>query len=513
MILNSVTAIQQSIMQSNDTSLISSYELLRSLNQQISFWQQKPISERKVDLSGLENQANELEKNLTHQSRDFALMQQQFSITWQDVQKSLTPGETAIEFINFDYYNGKRWTDSTLYCALVLRKEYQFPKMVFLFEEKQLDSLLTKCKSPDDNTFVVQLYNRSTKVLQSSFHAYGAELYQLIWSPIDSLLSGIRTIFFAPSGKLHQVAFAAIPYGENRLLMDKYNLVQFSSTREIALGRKDELILSPDYTTVLYGGIQYLSDTTQMIEEALAYNRSTGVSRITSINLQDTLPPFLPLPGTENEIKEINTLLKDRQKSCITFTGTKASEESFRALSGNTSPGILHIATHGFFFADPPEKPKERMDFMLTGQQKFTQSDDPLLRSGLIFAGANHYWMGEKLPAGVQDGLVTAKDVSTMNLTNTKLVVMSACETGLGYIEGSEGVFGLQRGFKMAGVNALIMSLWQVPDAETAQFMEMFYSGWLSGKTLRQAFLDTQHAMKDSYPDDPYKWAAFVMVE
>jgi CHAT domain-containing protein len=136
-----------------------------------------------------------------------------------------------------------------------------------------------------------------------------------------------------------------------------------------------------------------------------------------------------------------------------------------------------------------------------------------LQRSGLVFAGANHYWKGETLPQGLEDGLVTAKEISSMVLTNTQLVVLSACQTGLGDIRGGEGVFGLQRGFKMAGVKTLIMSLWKVPDVETALFMKTFYGEWLTGKPLRQAFIDTQRTMSKNYPNDPYKWAAFVMVQ
>lgn len=146
-----------------------------------------------------------------------------------------------------------------------------------------------------------------------------------------------------------------------------------------------------------------------------------------------------------------------------------------------------------------------------TEQHAFKLSDNPLNRSGLLFAGANNSWKG-KPAEGLEDGILTAYEASNVVLTNTKLVTLSACETGLGDIKGSEGVYGLQRAFKMAGAEYLLMSLWKVPDAETAEFMEHFYGKWFSGGTIEAAFQETQHYMKRRYPGTPYKWAAFVLI-
>jgi len=154
------------------------------------------------------------------------------------------------------------------------------------------------------------------------------------------------------------------------------------------------------------------------------------------------------------------------------------------------------------------------MRFMQTEQEnRFIYSPDPLIRSGLALAGANHAWQGEKLPKGVEDGILTSRDVSRMNLMNTELVVLSACQTGLGDVKGSEGVYGLQRAFKMAGVRYLLMSLWKVPDESTKEFMVTFYKQLLSGESIRESYQTTQQVMSTKYPDDPFKWAAFVLIE
>jgi len=139
-------------------------------------------------------------------------------------------------------------------------------------------------------------------------------------------------------------------------------------------------------------------------------------------------------------------------------------------------------------------------------------SDDPLMRSGLMLAGANNVWSGKPLK-GIQDGILTGYEISNLYLPNTKLVVLSACETGLGNIEGSEGVNGLQRAFKLAGAKNLLMSLWRVPDNTTAEFMQIFYEKLFSKKTISQAFGEAQTFMKNKYRNEPHKWAGLILVQ
>ena len=176
-------------------------------------------------------------------------------------------------------------------------------------------------------------------------------------------------------------------------------------------------------------------------------------------------------------------------------------------MSGH-SPQILHIATHGFFLPEPDKQGKEAG---LNNENTYSLADNPLLRSGLILSGGNYAWSGKSPVEGVEDGIATAYEISQLNLSSTELVVLSACETALGDVKGSEGVFGLQRAFKMAGVKKLIVSLWQVPDKETAELMTAFYGYWLSGKKIEDAFSQAQTDMRKKYA--PYYWAAFVLIE
>jgi CHAT domain-containing protein len=149
----------------------------------------------------------------------------------------------------------------------------------------------------------------------------------------------------------------------------------------------------------------------------------------------------------------------------------------------------------------------------MAGGKVFQQADNPLFRSGLLFAGANAAWNGKFTEGQEEDGILTAFEVSNLYLPNTKLVVLSACETALGDIKGSEGVYGLQRAFKMAGVKNLVMSLWKVPDEATSDFMQLFYKNMFQGKPIDLSFYETQKQMKNKYRNEPYQWAAWILVK
>ena len=200
-----------------------------------------------------------------------------------------------------------------------------------------------------------------------------------------------------------------------------------------------------------------------------------------------------------------------RSTSCFSIhSRERARKEDFRKLDGN-SPQILHLAIHGFFLPIAKTKPQNYFDVNI-GKDTLIMQQNSMFRSGLVLAGGNFAWMGQELP-GVEDGILTAYDIAHMDLSNTELVVLSACETALGEIEGNEGVIGLQRAFKIAGVKQIMMSLWKVPDNETVELITLFYSNWLSGQSTREALRNAQLSMKEKYLEEPYKWAAFILVE
>jgi CHAT domain-containing protein len=249
-------------------------------------------------------------------------------------------------------------------------------------------------------------------------------------------------------------------------MTEKYNLVRLSSTRELAMDRP-----AIEYKkATLYGYIRYSTTIEGMVVAAAKY-------RGTQRDYADDLP------GTKKEIAAIDTILKEQQLQVQIFTSSEANEESVKALSGSKQ-NILHFATHGFYWQD-------------------STGIDPMERCGLLFAGANNVLIGspERLKdVEVNDGILTAKELSVLDFRNADIVVMSACETGLGEING-EGVFGLQRAFKMAGAKTIMMSLWQVSDDATRLLMTSFYRNLSQGMSKREAFRSAQQEVRNYTTD------------
>jgi CHAT domain-containing protein len=194
------------------------------------------------------------------------------------------------------------------------------------------------------------------------------------------------------------------------------------------------------------------------------------------------------------------------------YQDAEGHEESFKALD-RTGAELIHLATHGYFLEDLEEDEEEwELVRRLGGGRRGGEEKDPLLQSGLILAGGNHAWRGKPAGGTTEDGILTAAEIAELNLLGAELVVLSACETGLGEVNNGEGVFGLQRAFKLAGVKTLIMSLWEVADEATAKLMGEFYRRWLGGEGKEEAFKGARGEVRALYPA-PYYWAAFVMLD
>ena len=500
LIINAAEQLRQIIGSTNDTLLINLYNNWIDIKEQLAFWYAKPVGERKTELLQLEEKANLFEKELVRLSSSFRNERQDKS--WRDIQQALQPGEAAVEFSNFRFHNGREFTDSFFYVAVVIRKDNPAPQLITLFEQKQLGTLASKFSFGE--RLINLLYAAPGK--QGNTNT-GNSLYSLVWKPLEKSLAGINTVYFSPAGELYKVSFASLPVNSTQVLSDQYNLVQLNTTTSV-ITATNAVIANSD-TLILYGGVQYDADSLSIRRAVLQYGGSDFAKRSLPENLlRSSIGDFNYLSETEKEVNEIKRLAEQKKYTVTVASGINATEESVKHLSGRESPSVVHIATHGFFFPDPSLTKKELSS---SSRSVFRQSDNPLIRSGLALAGANNAWRGKPV-AGVEDGILTAYEVANMYLPNTKLAVLSACETGLGDIEGSEGVYGLQRSFKMAGAANLVMSLWKVPDAETAEFMQEFYKNIFAQQTIHAAFYTAQTMMKNKYRNEPFKWAAWVMV-
>ena len=489
LLLTSEMEFNKLIAESKDTKLIAEFEKMRLLGLILNGELEKNIDERTYNCDSLENEIQKIERHLVENCRQYGDFTRTIAINWKDVQKSLKPNDAAIEFANYTE------NDTTKYAAIVLTKSMESPVFVPLFNENDIARLLrgiTPAKpdvpKDDDNRGASTVTAKRQGIYEST------GLYKLIWQPLEKYFPENPRVYFAPSGALHQIAVEYAPIDHDKTISDKYEIYRVSSTRFLAM----DYMPKPMKNSVLYGGIFYDSDTTTMKRESDRYSTRGGntIRSFSSLNRDEDRGSLNYLPGTKTEVENIVGNLKKNRVKTKLYEGIQANEESFKALSGKEI-STMHIATHGFFLPT---------DEKMSGDQS-------LVQSGLLLSGANYAWQNKPLPEGIEDGILTAKEISFMDLRKTDLVVLSACQTALGEITG-EGVFGLQRGFKKAGVRTIIMSLWPVDDNATLLMMTEFYTNLTKGMTKREAFLTAQNKVKTTEGfENPRYWAAFIMLD
>ena len=320
-------------------------------------------------------------------------------------------------------------------------------------------------------------------------------------------LKGIKNIYFSADRKLHHIGIEYALQEDGRIINNNYNIYRLSSTRLLAEANEKNRVKN----AVLYGGLQYDLEPEQLIAESRNGEYHADKTSRSAGELTHLRYGVKYLPGTKQEIEDIYKRFTSKKNQCDTITGIAGTEESFKQLASK-NVGIIHLATHGYYWSEEDAEERNYVSFLSNTYNKLRNFEDrALLRSGLFFSGANIGLSGEDLPDDVEDGVLTAQELSAMNLGNVDMVVMSACQSGLGETSG-EGVFGLQRGFKLAGANTLLMSLWKVDDEATKILMTEFYKNYLSGKTKRESLLLAQEILRKTHPEPEY-WAGFILLD
>ena len=478
-LLNSENSVKRVINDSEDKSLKSMWDEMKSDRYILSKELQRDSLERKLNVDSLQKVIYNLEDTLILKCKEYGDITQSMKLKWQDVQKTLRPENIAIEFLSFPINN-----DSVMYVALTLRKESKFPKMITLFEERQLkqvsDTLYYQCK----------------------------EMTDLVWQPLQAELEGIKNIYFSPSGALYNIGIEYLPG------MEDYNIYRLSSTRELITGGKTET----KNRAVLYGGLRYDAGFDKSVTEKSLAILDEAFKERANVRGMGLRGGKEYLKHTKEEVDIIGEELGKLNWECVIDSAAMGTEESFKALSGR-KVGCLHISTHGFYY-NKEDADNARYKFMLIDNNMVSDEDKALTRSGLVMSGANHILEGDTLPDNVEDGILTAKEIADVDLRGLDLVVLSACQTGLGDIAQGEGVFGLQRGFKKAGANSILMSLWEVDDKATQILMTQFYRNLLSGQSKRQSLLSAQKNLREyrntngeQCYNSPKYWAAFILLD
>lgn len=472
----------------------------------------KIAKKRGVNIDSLISQANKQEQQLARNSKIIALQLQKDKkqITFTDLKNNLSPNEVCIDILHFPFYNTDRdKVDSIVYYALLTHSTSTAPEFIRLGLEKELQNILRFEIKPGKSNYTT--------------HSY---LYKLIWRPLLPYLDEVKTIHLSLSGILHKVSFEALSEDVEKelYLADQYTIHYYGTLRDFVLN-KEKKETSSKKSIALFGGAKFkmdsshlaqLVDTSLDLEESwLLFENKRGIP----VNSGDSIRSrgFGMLKGSLEEVQRIGKLFEAKTWKVHTFTQEKALEDKVKMSSGRKAPSVLHFATHGYFFSTPKQSVYWGKDKML--RDRLWYHPNPLFRSGLAFTGANYAWLGGIPIKGLEDGILTAYEVAGLDLYNTELAVLSACETGKGTIDNNEGVLGLQRAFKTAGVDKLIISLWKVDDKATRLLMEQFYKNYLDGEPIVKALKNAQLYLRNYLNKDgekiyssPYFWGSFILI-
>lgn len=415
------------------------------------------------------------------------------SIKYSDIQNKISDNSVVIEFFKAPYWNDFNYKEDEInneygYYAIIL-KSVGTPKVIPLCLSESLPL-------SDGHGFL-------PKELDT--------IATLIWDPILPELKHIDTIYFTPDADLHNMPLEYLSIGTDSIISDIYNIFRLSSSRELVNNSGSKSIESVS----LFGNMQYgnkfdeieSEDTSFSIEESLAVgNNDLSL-------LRDIRGTVEALPNTLKEIHAIGSIVMNNHIVCSLISGNDATETSFKAMSGN-APTIVHIATHGKYWPKIEILDDEKLiqaSFLknIFGDYNF---EDALSRSVLLFSGANYALHGQQVESE-NDGVLTAREISSLDLSNIDLLVLSACQTALGDLH-EDGVFGLQRGFKKAGVNTILMSLWEVDDEATKELMICFYENLLKGSSKIEALKEAQKKIRETPGyEDPEYWAGFILLD
>lgn len=457
-LLNSSKSINKIIDQSDDIELISTYnnwiELKTSLAKYYS------MSKKELELAGISigailNEANNLEKKISLKTDLLSSNHSVKQNNWKDVQSKLNEDEAAIEIIRIKKNTSN---DIVWYAAVIVKPELSVPKLIVLDNGMDLESKFFK------------LYINSIK-----FKRQDTQSYNNFWKPIDEALVGVKKIFLSSDGIYNKINISSLfnPTPETYVL-DQMIVHNVTNTIEVT-SNMQPITINDEFNITLLGDPSFDGDGKQDYS-------------------------ITPLPGTRIEVETIDSLTQIKGIESVKLLGNSASEENLKSIE---STNILHIATHGFFLAD--NDPNEDM---------YSIENNPLMRSGLLLFGSAKSFRGDHIgfsgSSELEDGILTAYETMNMRLTKTDLVILSACETGLGEVKNGEGVYGLQRAFIIAGAKSIIISLWKVDDTSTKELMILFYQNIFNGMDKFEALNIAQKQLKEKY-SLPYYWGAFVI--
>jgi CHAT domain-containing protein len=467
-LLNSQLKVKNKIYASGDTTAIRLYQTLQDLRDNLAIAYSMNAGQRKqegIDIALMETKLEAAEKQLSAISDYFADQNKSKTVvyTWKNVKQSLKDNEIAIETIPFRYFT-KSFSDTIWYAFVAVTNKSGNPDFVIEKNGKDLESKYLK------------YYRNSIK-----FNTQDDNSYAQYWQPISTLLpAAVTTIYFATDGVFNQINIETLKDPQSNYLINTSNIVYIGSCRDII--NKNTAAGKSAKTETSKPEIDLIGNPTYF---------ATGPNDASALE---------QLPGSETEVKKINALLSSSNWKTVMYIGTIATEDTVKSIK---NPNVLHISTHGFFWEDKAGSANDISEKSIA---------NPLLRSGVVLYNGGQLLETDNVNTiNKADGILTAYEAMNLSLDKTELVVLSACETGLGEIKVGEGVYGLQRSFTVAGAKSIIMSLSKVSDEVTIQLMENFYTFWMQSGNKREAFNKAKKELMKEYPDPKY-WGAFIMI-
>ncbi len=466
LLLSSSIKVRERIMNSQDEGLKQLYgnwlQKKEFLTNALSMSTQQ-LTDNGINVGALTNEVETLERELSEKSELFGQGFENKRITYENVQKSLDKNSVAIEIVRYRHFD-HFFTDSVIYVALYVKNDNARPRVIQMPEGHRMET-----------RFFKYYRNCITGKIPDNFS------YKVFWEPIQAGIGQNSTIFLSPDGVYNQINLEAIPSPDGKYVIDNANIVIVNNTKDLFLRKvkaKQAGATSSNNTATMFG------------------NPTFYLTASTDRNIP-------PLPGTEREVKELEDLLKQKGWTTSEYVETSASEERVKEME---SPKIFHIATHGFYTAEIEGNGTEELT-----ENEAMLTENPLLKTGLLLKGAGDVLNKTKYNYNLESGILTAYEAMNLNLDKTDLVVLSACETGLGEIANGEGVYGLQRAFLVAGAKVLIMSMFKVDDEATQKLVLTFYQKWLTTGNLRESFVEAKKEIRVEYPE-PIYWGAFMMI-
>ncbi len=507
---------QQALVTEKDSTTLALAESLRSARLQISqLYSEGPGDDTtglyRSEVDSLARIANDLEAELSRHSASFQRRQDVNNISVARIDSVLPSSTSLVEYLTWDYHQLRPDSLIPRYLALVIDKG-KGPKIINLGDASEIEPLVGRYLKHMQGIASGGRQPNAADMLE--YRSLSQSIYEKVWKPLENHLRKGQRVFVALDGSLNLVSIAGLMDEKGTYVTEKYILHHLSSGRDL-IRLKDQgveghgllAIGDPDFDASIDARMNKTSEP--LLAAALTSdteyqtrNVRSGCGSLSDLKVES-------LPFTRNEVQEVGLLWQGKGKDSVQlFVGAQATEDAFKT----QAPGkrVIHLATHGYYLTGQCASPLEARRG-LGSDQEFV-GENPLLQSGLLLAGSNLHGAGCD-SAHCEDGILSASEVAGMDLSGTDLVVLSACETGLGEVKSGEGVYGLRRAFQMAGARTVISSLWPVPDQATADVMSQLYG--LSNKPIPERLRDLQLAQIKKLraagsPDHPFSWGAFI---